>query len=163
MSRTLTLKFTIFILFCADECTVINAKNNQVVIFSSGLRYCYCLRTPDNSQSFIDQNNCHDCPAGTTYDASIMGCSLRNNFQCTAGIYLSSHFFHLLMKVLIHVAEWLMHWNYIFFKKIKLMEYGAIGKHKVSVQIHVVQLDSKNTPELVLVHNLVVNSVLVLV
>ena len=51
----------------------------------------------------------------------------------------------------------------LFFSKLKLMEFGALGQPKVSVRLHVVQLDSNNSPELVLVHNLVVNSVLVLV
>ena len=42
------------------------------------------------------------------------------------------------------------------------MELGALGKHKASAQLHVVQLESNNSPEHVLVHFLVVEIVLVL-
>ena len=50
----------------------------------------------------------------------------------------------------------------LFFFELKLMELGAHGKYKASVQLHVVQLDPKHSPEHVSVHFLVVNSVLVL-
>ena len=49
-----------------------------------------------------------------------------------------------------------------FLKKSKLMEFGALGHHKVCAQLHVVQLDSNNSPEHVLVQPMVVKTVLVL-
>ncbi|XP_057298171.1 SCO-spondin-like isoform X3 [Hydractinia symbiolongicarpus] len=67
---------------CPDICTIQNAGDNQIVFDPANRSfYCVCMRTADNSQSFI--HICHTCPAGTQYDTTLSMCAIKINLQCT--------------------------------------------------------------------------------
>jgi len=65
-----------------DACTNADMKDNGVVVLTP-TRYCFCVRLPDNTKSYI--NFCEDCSNGLTYDPAVETCSLKLTFQCIAG------------------------------------------------------------------------------